>query len=51
MAKKNVELIAELRELCAAFADLHFVKVAGHAGIELNERTDQLAREAIVRGR
>jgi ribonuclease HI len=50
-AKKNVELIAELRELCRAFPKLHFVKVAGHAGIPLNERTDQLAREAIIRGR
>jgi ribonuclease HI len=49
--KKNVELIAELRELCRSFCDLRFVKVAGHAGIPLNERTDQLARDAIVRGR
>ena len=50
-AKKNIELIAELRDLCRTFRDLHFVKVAGHAGIPLNERTDQLARDAIVRGR
>ena len=49
--KKNVELIQELRAICREFADLRFVKVAGHAGIPLNERTDQLAREAIVRGR
>jgi len=49
--KKNIELIAELRDLCRAFRNLHFVKVAGHAGIPLNERTDQLARDAIVRGR
>jgi len=47
--KKNIELIAELRDVCRKFADLRFVKVAGHAGIPLNERTDQLAREAIVR--
>jgi ribonuclease HI len=50
-AKKNVELVAELRELVRAFANLRFVKVAGHAGIPLNERCDQLARDAIVRGR
>jgi len=49
--KKNVELIGELRELCREFPQLHFVKVAGHAGIPLNERTDQLAREAIIRRR
>jgi ribonuclease HI len=50
-AKKNVELVAELRALCREFADLRFVKVAGHAGIPLNERTDELAREAVVRRR
>jgi ribonuclease HI len=50
-AKKNVELIAELRDLVRAFPRIHFVKVAGHAGIPLNERTDELAREAIVRRR
>ena len=50
-AKKNVELVAELRDLCRTFADLHFVKVAGHAGIPLNERVDELARNAITNRR
>ncbi|HEY1587148.1 MAG TPA: ribonuclease H [Polyangia bacterium] len=50
-AKANVELVAELRALCRKFADLRFVKVAGHAGIPLNERTDELARDAVVRRR
>lgn len=50
-AKKNVELVAELRELVRTFPNLRFVKVAGHAGVPLNERCDQLAREAIARGR
>jgi ribonuclease HI len=50
-AKKNVELIDELRTMCRRFADLRFVKVAGHAGVVLNERCDQLAREAISRRR
>lgn len=47
--KKNIELIAELRAVCREFSDLRFVKVAGHAGVPLNERVDQLAREAIIR--
>jgi ribonuclease HI len=46
-AKKNVELVAELRDLCRMFPNLHFVHVAGHAGIPLNERTDELATGAI----
>jgi ribonuclease HI len=49
--KKNVELIDELRDIARSFSDLRFVKVAGHAGIPLNERVDQLAREAITRRR
>jgi ribonuclease HI len=48
-AKKNVELVAELRELCKQFSDLRFVKVAAHSGIPLNERVDQLAVGAISR--
>jgi ribonuclease HI len=50
-AKANVELVEKLRELCSQFPDLRFVKVAGHSGIPLNERTDQLARDAITRRR
>jgi ribonuclease HI len=46
-AKKNVELVAELRALTKTFSDLRFVKVAGHAGIPLNERVDQLATGAV----
>src|SRR6185295_17833066 len=45
-AKKNVELVDELRALVRTFRDLRFVKVAGHAGIVLNERVDQLATGA-----
>lgn len=47
-AKANVELVTKLRALCKLFKDLRFVKVAGHAGIPLNERTDELARGAIT---
>jgi ribonuclease HI len=50
-AKANVELVEKLRAVCRQFDDLRFVKVAGHAGIPLNERTDQLVGEAIRRGR
>jgi ribonuclease HI len=50
-AKANVELVMKLRELCRMFEDLRFVKVAGHAGIALNERVDELATGAIQRGR
>ncbi len=50
-AKANVELVAKLRAMCSQFDDLRFVKVAGHSGIALNERVDELATSAIVRGR
>jgi ribonuclease HI len=50
-AKKNVELVEAMRALCRTFPNLRFVKVAGHAGIALNERVDELARQAIARGR
>jgi ribonuclease HI len=50
-AKANVELIARLKQLGKEFKDLRFVKVAGHAGIPLNERVDELARGAITRRR
>ena len=49
--KKNQELVAELRGVCREFRDLRFVKVAGHAGIPLNERVDELARQAVARRR
>ncbi|MEO6777805.1 MAG: RNase H family protein [Kofleriaceae bacterium] len=50
-AKANVELVEKCRAVCREFKELRFVKVAGHAGIPLNERTDELVGEAIRRGR
>lgn len=50
-AKANKELVEELRGLTKQFADLRFVKVAGHAGIVLNERVDVLATSAVSRRR
>ena len=48
-AKANQELVAELRALVREFPSIKFVKVAGHAGVELNERVDELARQAVMR--
>ena len=49
-AKKNQALIADLRACVAEFGDLRLLKVPGHAGVPLNERADELARQAIVEG-
>ena len=46
-AKKNPELVAEIRHLLTLFSDLKFYKVKGHAGDPGNERADQLATGAI----
>jgi ribonuclease HI len=50
-AKKNIELVAELRRLAARFPRLRLVKVPGHAGVPENERCDQLATQAVDRRR
>lgn len=49
--KANVELVAAIRQLLDAFQRVQFVKVAGHAGVPLNERCDELARRAVSRRR
>ncbi|MEK6606744.1 MAG: ribonuclease H [Myxococcota bacterium] len=49
--KANRELVAQLRALAARFPHLRLVKVAGHSGVVENERCDELARDAILRGR
>ncbi len=46
-ARANTELVEETRALMAHFAELRFIKVAGHAGVPENERVDELARMAI----
>ena len=48
-AKKNTDLIAEIRAAMKRFPNLTLKKVAGHAGIEGNEIADELAREAITK--
>lgn len=48
-AKKNVELIGELRSLMGSFPRLRLVKVPAHSGVPENERCDQLAYAAVTR--
>lgn len=50
-AKKNPELVAEIRSLLKSFSDLRFIKVKGHAGDPGNERADALATGAIKQNR
>ena len=45
--RANNSLVDETRQLIDSFDDISFHKVAGHAGIKLNERADKLACLAI----
>jgi ribonuclease HI len=45
-AKANAELVAQIKETLRG-RPVRLVYVAGHSGIPLNERADELAREAI----
>jgi len=47
-ARKNMELVSEIRMLTKRFKKLTFIKVKGHSGIEGNERADKLATSAIL---
>ncbi|MBX3234242.1 MAG: ribonuclease HI [Labilithrix sp.] len=46
-AKANQELIANVKTALAARKTWRIVYVPGHAGVPLNERADELAREAV----
>jgi ribonuclease HI len=47
-AKVNADLIRKTRDVLTG-RRARFVHVPGHAGVPMNERADELAREAIVR--
>ncbi len=49
-AKVNQELVAKAKRLVAA-RGARLVYVPGHSGVPLNERADELAREAVMTGR
>jgi ribonuclease HI len=46
-AKANVALIGRIREKIKARKKVHLVYVRGHAGVEYNEKADELARLAV----
>jgi ribonuclease HI len=48
-AKANQELIASVKTALAGRRGWQLVYVPGHAGVPLNERADELAREAVSR--
>jgi ribonuclease HI len=50
-AKANVELVARIKEALRRRGRVELRYVKGHAGIPLNERCDELAREAVLRRR
>ena len=46
-AKANVELVAKLRAVLKTRPAVKLAYVPGHSGVALNERADQLARDAV----
>ena len=46
-AKANQDLVARTKKLVAA-RSARLVYVPGHAGVPLNERADELARQAVI---
>jgi ribonuclease HI len=47
-AKTNQELIARVKAELSRRPNAHLAYVPGHAGVPMNERADQLAREAVT---
>lgn len=50
-ARKNPELVADVRRILTAYADVRFIKVRGHAGHPGNELADRLARKAVTKAK
>ncbi len=50
-ARKNQQLISNIKKAMARFKDLQLIKVKGHSGHRDNERVDWLARTAIKKAR
>jgi ribonuclease HI len=50
-AKANVVLVERIRSRLVGRRAVRFVHVRGHAGIPLNERADELARDAVRTGK
>lgn len=48
-AKANQDLVAKTKEMLASRPQARLAYVPGHAGVPMNERADELAREAISR--
>jgi ribonuclease HI len=48
--KANQELVARIKSRLDKHEKVQFVYVPGHAGVPMNERADELAREAIRSG-
>jgi ribonuclease HI len=49
-ARKNQELVEEIRTLLKRFRDIRIIKVAGHSGVPENEQADRLATTAVRNG-
>ncbi len=48
-AKKNTELVKSIKKIISKFRKLKFHKVKGHAGIDGNERANDLATSAVTK--
>jgi len=48
-ARKNTDLVQEIRKILSGFRNVKVMKVRGHAGQEGNERADKLATDAAAR--
>lgn len=50
-ARKNPDLVEDIRRRLKGYRDVAFIKVRGHAGHPENELADRLARRAVAEGK